>query len=95
MARKEDVFSSDFDDICTPKLVRQIMLAKHDSGDSVAVLREKLLNRGMCIDGSKKTLISRLESSEESAADSSAAVALPVANESDEDEEEEIDVIVE
>ena len=95
MARKDDVFSSDFDDICTPKLVRQIMLAKHDSGDSVAVLREKLLNRGMCIDGSKKTLISRLESSEESAADSSAAVALPVANESDEDEEEEIDVIVE
>lgn len=96
MARKDDVFSSDFDDICTPKLVRQIMLAKHDSGDSVAVLREKLLKRGMCIDGSKKTLISRLESSEESAADdSSAAVALPVANESEEDEEEEIDVIVE
>ena len=92
MARKDDVFSSDFDDICTPKLVRQMMLAKHDSGDSVAVLREMLLQRGLCIDGSKKTLISRIESSEESAVDDSAAVA----NESDEVvEDEEIDVIVE
>jgi len=96
MARENDVFSSDFGSICTPKLVRQIMLAKHDSGDSVAVLRDKLLERNLSIDGSKKTLISRLESSEESAADSeSVAVALSVANESDEDEEEEIDVIVE
>ena len=91
MARKDDVFSSDFDTICTPKLVRQIMLAKHDSGDSVAVLREKLQKKGLCIDGSKKMLISRLESSKESAVDESVAVA----NESDEDEEEEIDVIVE
>jgi len=91
MARKDDVFNRDFDDICTPKLVRQIMLAKHDSGDSVAVLRDTLLKRNLCIDGSKRTLISRLESSEESAADDSTAVA----NESDEDEEEEIYVIVE
>ena len=91
MARKDDVFSSDFESICTPKLVRQIMLAKHDSGDSVAVLREKLLMKNLCIDGSKKTLISRLESSEESVVDDSAAAA----NESDEDEDEEIDVIVE
>lgn len=66
MARKEDVFSSNFDSICTPKLVRQMMLAKHDSGDSVLVLRDKLQKKGLCIDGSKKTLISRLESSEES-----------------------------